>query len=264
MKIGVSTASLYPTLLEDAVRLTAEGGVKETEIFINTCSEMEPQYVSELARLIAAYRLNVVSLHPFTSGFEPFMLFQQYTRRTKDGFDMYRRFFNIAATLGAKIFVLHGDKIGSTLPLYEYCERFLKLSELASFEGVTLTQENVHAFRACNPDFIRGMIGCLGRRALFTFDVKQTVRSGYSPWEVYDAMRGHIAHIHLSDHNDSSDCLLPGRGSFNFEKLFRIALADGFTGSALIEVYANAYTMPSQLFDSYRELCARYNGVVNS
>ncbi len=264
MKIGVSTASLYPTLLEDAVRLTAEGGVKDTEIFLNTFSEMEPQYVSELSRLIAAYRLNVVSVHPFTSGFEPFMLFQVYNRRTKDGFDLYRRFFNISATLGAKIFVLHGDKVGSTLPLYEYCERFLKLSELASFEGVTLTQENVNSFRASTPDFIRGMISCLGRRALFTFDVKQTVRAGSSPWEIYDAMRGHIAHMHLSDHDEKSDCLLPGKGNFDFEKLFRIALADGYTGSAVIEVYANAYTMPSQLFQSYRELCARYEAVENA
>ena len=97
---------------------------------------------------------------------------------------------------------------------------------------------------------------------MFTFDVKQSVRAGYSPWEIYDAMRGHIAHIHLSDHTNDSDCMLIGRGEFPFEKLFRIALADGYDGAALIEVYSNAYVTDEQLINAHKILLDKYNSVL--
>lgn len=247
MKIGVSTACLYPNLIEDSLRILGENGVKTTEIFLNTLSEMSPDFISELIRIKESYGMDIVSLHPFTSGYEGYMLFQNYPRRTKDSFDFYKKYFSIAANLGAKIVVLHGDRIGGKLSTYDYCERFAKLSDIANQYGVCLTQENVNLFRASDPDFIREMIKNLGKRALFTFDIKQSVRSGHSPWEIYDAMRGHIAHIHLSDHNSLNDCLLPGKGEFDFAKLFRIALADGYDGAALVEVYSNAYIRDKEL-----------------
>lgn len=254
MKIGISSASLYPELLEDSLRMVGENGIKKTEVFVNTVSEIEPNFISELRAIKANYGIDIVSFHPFTSGLEHYLLFGNYQRRYRDSFEFYVRYFNAAAELGAHIFVLHGDKIGSKLSPEGYCERFLRLSEVASRAGVILTQENVNNHRASDPEFIRMMIKNLGNRAMFTFDVKQAVRSGHSPWEVYDAMRGHIAHIHLSDHNSESDCLLPGKGGFNFKKLFRIAEADGFDGSALIEVYSNAFKMEKELFDSCRFL----------
>ena len=144
----------------------------------------------------------------------------------------------------------------------EYFERFARLAEAASFEGVVLTQENVNAYRSADPEFIRKMVDTLGNRAVFTFDVKQTVRAGYSPWEVYDAMRGHIAHIHLSDNAEGNECMLPGKGEFPFQKLFRIALADGFDGTALIEVYNNAYKDPDELIKALDFLKQQYNEVL--
>ena len=254
MKIGVSTACLYPNLIEDSLRILGESGVNNTEIFLNTMSEMQPEFINELCLIKEEYGMNIASLHPFTSGYEGYMLFQNYSRRVRDCFDMYRRYFSVAARLGAKIFVLHGDKIGGKLPVYDYCERFAKLSDVAEYEGVLLTQENVNLFRASDPDFIKQMIDNLGKKAAFTFDVKQCVRSGHSPWEIYDAMRGHIAHIHLSDHNENNDCLLPGKGEFDFAKLFRIALADGFDGSALVEVYSNAFIHNKELATSCEKL----------
>ena len=261
MKIGVSSASLYPELLEDSLKMIGEAGIKTTELFVNTISEIQPEFISKLIGIKDYYGINIVSFHPFTSGFEHYMLFQSYQRRYRDCFELYKQYFSAAAQLGAKIFVLHGDKIGGSLSVEAYCERFMQLSDAAMREGVTLTQENVFRHRASDPDFIRSMISYLGNRAMFTFDIKQSVRSGYSPWEIYDAMRGHIAHIHLSDHNNSSDCMLPGKGNFNFQKLFRIALADGYNGAALVEVYRNAYRSERELFASYNELCTQFDNL---
>lgn len=262
MNIGVSTACLYPELLENSLQYLGEKGVKYTEIFLNTFSEMSPDFIGKLRGIRDAYGMKITAFHPFMSGYEPYLLFQNYTRRVEDGFGLYKRFFNIAASLGAEHFVLHGDKIGGVLSDSEYFERFARLAEAASFEGVVLTQENVNAYRSANPDFIRKMVDALGNRAIFTFDVKQTVRAGYNPWEVYDAMRGHIAHIHLSDNVEGNDCVMPGKGSFPFQKLFRIALADGFDGTALIEVYNNAYRDPDDLIKALDLLKQQYNEVL--
>ena len=262
MNIGISTASLYPELLESSLQYLGEKGVKHTEIFLNTFSEMSSDFVAKLREIRDAYGMKITALHPFTSGYEPFFLFQNYTRRVEDGFGLYKRFFNIAASLGAEHFVLHGDRVGGVLSDGEYFERFSRLAEAASFEGVVLTQENVNGYRASDPEFIRKMVDALGNRAIFTFDVKQTVRAGYSPWEVYDAMRGHIAHIHLSDNQDGNDCMLPGKGSFQFQKLFRIALADGFNGTALIEVYKNAYKHPDELIKAQKFVQEKYESVI--
>ena len=262
MKIGVSTACLYPELLENSLQYLGENGVKYTEIFLNTFSEMTPEFIGKLRAIRDAYGIKITALHPFTSGFEPYLLFQNYTRRVEDGFGLYKRFFNIAAALGAEHFVLHGDKLGGALSDSEYFDRFNRLAEAASFEGVVLTQENVNLYRSSDPDFIRKMVDALGNRAIFTFDVKQTIRAGYSPWEVYDAMRGHIAHIHLSDNTEGNECMLPGKGSFPFSKLFRIAEADGFDGSALIEVYSNAYRHPDELIKSLDLVKQKYDEIL--
>lgn len=262
MNIGVSTASLYPELLENSLGFLGENGVKYTEIFLNTFSEMSPDFIAKLREIRDAYGMKITALHPFTSGYEPFFLFQNYTRRVEDGFGLYKRFFNIAASLGAEHFVLHGDRIGGVLSDDQYFERFSRLAEAASFEGVILTQENVNCYRASDPEFIRKMVDTLGNRAVFTFDVKQSIRSGFSPWEIYDAMRGHIAHIHISDNMEGKECMLPGKGSFPFQKLFRIALADGFDGSALIEVYNNAYKDPDELIKAFNLTQQQHDAVL--
>lgn len=263
MKIGVSSACLYPLEIEDTLRTIGELGIKNTELFFNTFCEIESGFVSELRKIKDSYGINIVSIHPFTSSFEPYLLSRDYPRRYKDGIELYTRFFAVAAQLGAKVFVLHGDRPKGNKPyIPEYCEHFLRLSRIAAKEGVILTQENVNGYAAADPEFIRGMVRELGNNAMFTFDVKQTVRSGFGTWEVYDAMRGHIAHMHLSDHNEKSDCLLPGNGNFNFEKLFRIALSDGYDGAALVEVYSNAFMKPTQLSDACNMLIEKYNSVI--
>lgn len=262
MKIGISTASFYPLATEEGLLKLSENGVGTTEIFFNSSSELSDEFISKLITIKNQNGIDVAAVHPFTSGYEPYLLSRTYPRRYNDTLDLYRRYANAGAKLGAKFLVLHGDRPMPDEKVPEYCEHFSRLSRVVEQEGVMLTQENVNKFCAANPEFIRKMVDNLGNRAMFTFDVKQCVRAGYSPWEVYDAMRGHIAHIHLSDHNEVSDCMLPGRGEFPFEKLFRIALADGYDGAALIEVYSNAYVTDEQLINAYQSLKDKYNSVL--
>ena len=262
MKIGISTASFYPLPTEESLLKLGNSGVNTTEIFFNSISELSDDFISKLNEIKSFNGINVTAVHPFTSGYEPYLFSRSYPRRYNDTLDLYRRYANAGAKLGAKFLVLHGDRPMTKDRIPEYCEHFAKLSRVIEQEGIMLTQENVNKFCAESPDFIRSMVENLGNRAMFTFDVKQCVRAGYSPWEIYDAMRGHIAHIHLSDHLEGNDCMLCGRGEFPFEKLFRIAIADGYDGAALIEVYSNAYVTDEQLINSYKTLLDKYNSVL--
>lgn len=87
MRSGISTACLYPMELEKALPTLLSMDFHLFEIFINTFSEMKPDYIANLKRMIDDTGSSVKSIHPFTSGFESFLLFTDYDRRFQDGLD---------------------------------------------------------------------------------------------------------------------------------------------------------------------------------
>ena len=110
MALGISTACLYPMAMEDSLQTLIDSGFREFEIFINTYSEMEPEFLTMLEEKLKPQGCRVKSLHPFTSGFESYLLFSNYERRFQDGASFYRRYFEMARRLGAEILVIHGDR----------------------------------------------------------------------------------------------------------------------------------------------------------
>lgn len=247
MPIGVSTACLYPLETEKALRALGENGVQTTEIFLNSWSELSPAFCDTLIHIRDTYRMQVVSVHPFTSGIESYMLFSAYLRRFEDCRDIYRRYFETAARLGARYVVLHGDRVGNDLPVEEYCRRFLLLDEDAGRQGVRLLQENVNKYRAAQPDFIRTLRRLSDDRIGFVLDVKQAVRAGHDPYAVLAAMGDCIYHVHISDHNEKDDCLLPGRGRFDFTRFFSALTDRDHVENYMIEVYRSAFSDPGEL-----------------
>jgi len=111
LNIGVSTACFYPELTETAVFWLGNAGVKNIEIFFNTHSEFDLSYIKELKTIIDEFGMNVISAHPFLSGYEHYLLFSNYDRRIRETVDYYEYTFERCAELGIKIFSFHGDKI---------------------------------------------------------------------------------------------------------------------------------------------------------
>ena len=103
MKAGVSTACLYPMETTDALKALLKNGVKCVEIFFNTYSEIQKPYASELRSILNEYGATIKSIHPFTSGYEPYLIFSDYEKRYRETCEFYRRYFDCAAYLGAKI-----------------------------------------------------------------------------------------------------------------------------------------------------------------
>ena len=181
MDIGVSTACLYPLETEKALYELAERGVKNVEIFVNSIDELEGQVLVELRRIIGEYGMNVLSMHPFSSPMETLFLFGDYPRRTEYLIDIYKRYFEVMAEIGAGVFVLHGAILSSKVPDERYMERYLRLFRLAKEFGVTVAQENICYCKSSSVRFIEDMIGQLGDEVRFVVDLKQARRSNVDP-----------------------------------------------------------------------------------
>jgi len=239
MRSGISTACLYPMELEQALPALISLDFRLFEVFINTISELKPDYIKELKKMADDSGSEVKSVHPFTSGFESFLLFSDYQRRSNDGLEFYKLYFHAANLLGARILVLHGQRNDkrSRISEKEYFEHYAQLYALGKTFGVTVAQENVNLFRSDEPEFIIRMREYLGDDCAFVLDVKQAVRAGKNPFKMCEAMGEKLVHVHINDNRPGEDCLLPGNGIMDFCTLKQQMQKFGYDGDLIIEVY---------------------------
>lgn len=258
MKVGVSTASLYPLHVEDAFAELAKLGIKNAEVFANSIAEGSEPCVSLVSKIRRRYGMTVTSFHPFSSPMESVFLFSTYDRRIDEMMAMYRGFFESMNTLGADIFVLHGAILSSGCPPDHYFRQFRLLAEAGREFGVTVAQENVCYCMSGRLEFLEMMKRELGELARFVLDLKQARRSGECPFDYIRALGGSIVHCHVSDGNDKFDCLPVGDGTFDFARLAEELSAVGFDGSYIVELYRNNYGG----FDTLRESADRLAEIV--
>lgn len=258
MKIGVSTASLYPLHLEDAFAELAKLGIKNAEVFANSMAEGGEPCISLVSKIQRRYGMTVTSFHPFSSPMESVFLFSNYDRRIDEMMTMYRGFFESMNSLGAKIFVLHGAILSSKCAPEHYCRQFRLLAEAGREFGVTVAQENVCYCMSGRLEFLEMMKRELGELARFVLDLKQARRSGESPFDYIKSLGNSIIHCHISDGSDKQDCLPVGEGCFDFARLIRELSETGYDGAYIIELYRNNYGG----FDTLRESADRLAEIV--
>lgn len=244
MKIGLSTASLYPLHTEEALLETARLGVKNVEIFLGSISELEGEIFSCMKNTVREYGLNVVSVHPFSSPMESLFLFSSYDRRVDDIMDLYKRYFSMMTELGAKIFVVHGAAATANCDDGRYAERLYALIREGRKLGITVAQENVSYCKSGKAEFLQMLSRELADSIAFVLDIKQSRRAGYSPNSLVELLGDRIIHLHLSDGNSKdskADCLPIGRGDFDFKEFFTELNKVGYKGDAVIELYRDNY-----------------------
>ena len=249
MNIGISTGCMYPELTEKCIDTFVSMGFDRFEVFVNTFSELEGDYLDKLKYHLDKYGAVVRSLHPFVSSFESFLLFSNYERRFLDGLDFYEMFFRSAKRLGADFVILHGlnTNYRSTLTNNEYFRRFSALQERAAQYGITLLQENVACFKSSSCSFLREMRDAIPEHTAFVCDIKQAYRSGNTPLDVIDAMGSKLRHIHISDYSHEGCCTLPGKGRTDFRQLICHLKDIGYDGDLILEVYSSDYNKLCEL-----------------
>lgn len=247
MRVGISTASLYPLETEKALRELAIRGIKTVEIFFNANCELTGDIFKEICNIVDEYAIDVASVHPFTCPIEPLMLFSRYERRVDEMLDYYKRYFNAMGELGAEIFVLHGAFKNGNCTIERYIERYQRLFQLGREFGITVAQENVEYCMSGKVDLLHEMSEQLGSEVAFVLDIKQAVRSGISPFELVDKFGSKIRHIHISDNDEEHDCMLISSGSFDFRLLINRLKAIDYHGALILELYRNNYSTYDEL-----------------
>lgn len=259
MKIGVSTASLYPLHAEDAFRELAARGIRTAEVFANSTGEAMPPVTDEILDTMREYGMSVTSFHPFSSPMESVFLFSTYDRRIQEMLDLYGGFFRTMNRLGAKIFVLHGAILSSRCTPEHYVRQFRLLAETASEYGITVAQENVSYCLSGDLDFLRMMKRELGDHAKFVLDLKQSRRSHADAFDYIRELGENIIHLHISDGDGERDCLPVGHGTFDFRRLMREMSATGYDGAYIVELYRENY----DTFDRLKESADRLTDIAD-
>ena len=253
-KAGISTACFYPLETEKSFDIVCESGCSCTELFFNSPSEISDGFIKELRAKQLYHGIDIVSIHPFMSLAESFYLFSSYERRFHDIFPLYERYFEIMNELGAKICVIHGLKIPGSISDLLYFERFAKLIEAGKKYGVSVCQENVVHHRAQSSEYLRAMTDFIGEDFGIVLDIKQARRAGADAYDIINSLHKNIKHIHISDFNDTNDCITPLKGNFDFAHFFSTLKEKGYKGDYIIELYEHSYENIQEIFDSYSKI----------
>lgn len=254
IKAGVSSACLYPKLLEESIYDLAVNGINHIEIFVNTDCELKKSYMNGIADTLKRFEVSCCSFHPFTGPMEPMLFFSGYKRRVADGIEYYKKYFNAMNILGAKIFVFHGNKKISGLSPESYCDVYSKLVEAGKSFGITVAQENVSRCQSGSLEFMRKMTDLMGDNAKFVLDIKQALRAGEDSFNIIRTLKNHIVHVHISDHGEMGDCLLIGKGRFNIKHLLNVLSQEAPDISVILELYRNNFDGISDLVDNFNLL----------
>ncbi len=249
---GISAACGYPELPEITVKKLCEKGAKNLEIFVNSHSETEPEYIRGLADILKANGAKCVSLHPYTAGIDTYMLYTGYERRVNDYLEYHKRYFEAMNILGAKYFVLHGNK--NPCPDEVVIEGYARLNAVAKQFGVMVLQENVCRCTTGELKQLVKMKKALGNDVGFVLDAKQAVRKGLDPYDFIASLGSSIKHVHFSDHGAKGDCLLPGEGDIDTPKFISALKNVGFEGAVVLELYRRNYKTYDDLINSLRYL----------
>ena len=257
MKLGVSTACLFPTDLEQALRRLAEQGIDFCECFFNTPSELKADCLQRMKRLCREYGVKIPSIHSFHSEMETFYFFTNYKNRVEDGIELYRHYYEAAAELGAKYLIFHGQhdiRLFAPYSEEQGIENIHKLWTVGKEYGVELLHENVCRCSSGHPDYLQRLKNAIPELG-FVLDCKQALRAGHQPLEFVETLGSSIRHVHLSDsllQNGSiiKDCLPPGKGNYDFRRFFQDLKESGADPSVIIELYSSSFQTVEELTDS--------------
>jgi sugar phosphate isomerase/epimerase len=252
MEIGISSASFYPNInTENSISFMSNLGFKSGEIFLNSPSEYEEDFIKKILEEKLKYNFKIHSIHCLSSAFEPY-LFDDYKRRRDDMLLYFKKICKAAKILGAKYYTFHGmrwkniDDLNSKFVL----EMYDKLTYLSMEQGIKLAQENVSWCISSDLKFLNMIRGNLKYPIYFTLDIKQAYKANVLPEKYMDLMKDRMVNFHINDRDSNNVCLLPGKGKVNFKKISCKLKEIGYNEIGIIEVYSNNYSNYDELKNS--------------
>ncbi|MGV8983372.1 sugar phosphate isomerase/epimerase family protein [Clostridium sp.] len=244
MDIGLSSACFYPNLhTEDSIGKMKELGFNHGEIFLNTWSEYQEEFVKVLLQKKESCEFNINSVHAFSSSFEPY-LFDKYDRRRGDMLKHFKSVCKAAKTIGASCYTFHGMRYTdfNDLDTKFVIDIYNELAYIALESGIKLAQENVSWCMSADLDFLAFLSEKSKYPIYFTLDLKQAYRTEVPLDKYIDLMGKKIVNLHINDRDENHSCLLPGNGNLDYKMISNRLKSVGYSGKGIIEVYSENYS----------------------
>ncbi|BBY55225.1 sugar phosphate isomerase/epimerase [Mycobacterium koreense] len=248
IKVGLSTASVYPLKTEAAFEYAARLGYDGVELMV--WAESVSQDIAAVAKLSRRYRVPVLSVHA------PCLLISQRVWGANPVRKLERS-VRAAEQLGAQTVVVH--------PPFRWQRRYAdgfsdQVAELEERSEVMVAVENMFPFRA---DRLFGAEQSLermrrrgggpgaaisafapsynpldGDHTHYTLDLSHTATAGTDAVAMAEAMGSGLVHLHLCDGNGlpADEHLVPGRGTQPTVEVCQMLAASDFTGHVVLEV----------------------------
>ena len=263
MDIGLSSACFYPNLrTENSIRRMKELGFNDGEIFLNTPSEYEEDFLKVLLEQKELYEFNVNSVHAFSGSFEPY-LFDKYDRRKNDMLKQFKKVCKAAKLLGASCYTFHGMRYAdfNELDIKFVIETYNELTYIAVESGIKLAQENVSWCMSADIKFLKLLSEECKYPIYFTLDLKQAYKANVSIEKYINVMGSDIVNLHINDRDENHPCLLPGKGSLNYEDIASKLKRVNYSGKGIIEVYSNNYLNYEELTQVKELVLKKFNAI---
>lgn len=249
IKVGLSTASVYPLRTEAAFLYAAELGYDGVELMV--WAEAASQDMGAIAQMSRRYNMPVLSVHA------PCLLISQRVWGA-DPIAKLTRSVQAAERLGAQTVVVH--------PPFRWQRRYAEgfsdqVAALEERSDVMVAVENMFPFRADRffgsgqPSIERmrrrgGRPGAGvsafapsydpldGGHAHYTLDLSHTATAGTDALEMAGRMGSGLVHLHLCDGNGAStdEHLVPGRGTQPCVEVCQMLAGSDFTGHVVLEI----------------------------
>ncbi|ORW21140.1 hypothetical protein AWC18_09585 [Mycolicibacter nonchromogenicus] len=248
IKVGLSTASVYPLRAEAAFEYAARLGYDGVELMV--WGESVSQDIGAVQKLSRKYRVPVLSVHA------PCLLISQRVWGSNP-IAKLERSVRAAEQLEAQTVVVH--------PPFRWQRRYAEgfsdqVAELESTSDVAIAVENMFPFRADRffgadqsrermrrrgggpgvgiSAFAPSHDPLDGNHAHYTLDLSHAATAGGDGLEIAHQMGAGLTHLHLCDGTGlpADEHLVPGRGDQPTAEVCQLLAASDFTGHVVLEV----------------------------
>ncbi|OBF28684.1 sugar phosphate isomerase/epimerase [Mycobacterium sp. ACS4331] len=249
IKVGLSTASVYPLRTEAAFEYAAKLGYDGVELMV--WAETVSQDIDAIEELSRRYEVPVLSVHA------PCLLISQRVWGANP-IAKLERSVRAAEQLGAQTVVVH--------PPFRWQRRYAEgfseqVAELEAGSDVMVAVENMFPFRADRffgvgqtsiermrrrgggpgvgiSAFAPSYDPLEGGHAHYTLDLSHTATAGTDAMEMAQRMGDGLVHLHLCDGNGASadEHLVPGRGTQPTVEVCQMLAGSDFSGHVVLEV----------------------------
>jgi sugar phosphate isomerase/epimerase len=248
IKVGLSTASVYPLRTEAAFEYAARLGYDGVELMV--WGESVSQDIDAVRKLSRRYRVPVLSVHA------PCLLISQRVWGANP-IHKLERSVRAAERLDAQTVVVH--------PPFRWQRRYAEgfteqVADLEAASDVVVAVENMFPFRADRffrsgqslermrrrgggpgpaiSAFAPSFDPLDGDHAHYTLDLSHTATAGTDALAMAERMGPGLVHLHLCDGSGlpADEHLVPGRGNQPTIEVCELLAASGFAGHVVLEV----------------------------